>query len=138
MRPEEFYNKLHTHLNGQQWEAVCSTDGPILLLAVPGSGKTTVLVTRLGYMVCCAKIAPENILTVTYTVAAARDMAERFDSIFGGGLKERLEFRTINGICAKIIQHYGNRIGKSAFSLVSENADMNKMHSEFLRREQGN
>ena len=35
MRPEEFYNKLHTHLNGQQWEAVCSTDGPILLLAVP-------------------------------------------------------------------------------------------------------
>lgn len=138
MRPEEFYNKLHTHLNGQQWEAVCSTDGPILLLAVPGSGKTTVLVTRLGYMVCCAKIAPENILTVTYTVAAARDMAERFDSIFGGGLKERLEFRTINGICAKIIQHYGNRIGKSAFSLVSENADMNKMLSDFFRREQGN
>ena len=138
MRPEEFYNKLHTHLNGQQWEAVCSTDGPILLLAVPGSGKTTVLVTRLGYMVYCAKIAPENILTVTYTVAAARDMAERFDSIFGGGLKERLEFRTINGICAKIIQHYGNRIGKSAFSLVSENADMNKMLSDFFRREQGN
>lgn len=138
MRPEEFCNKLHTHLNGQQWEAVCSTDGPILLLAVPGSGKTTVLVTRLGYMVCCAQIAPENILTVTYTVAAARDMAERFDSIFGGGLKERLEFRTINGICAKIIQHYGNRIGKSAFSLVSENADMNKMLSDFFRREQGN
>ena len=75
MTYEQFSNQFDIHLNPQQSEAVRSIDGPVLLLAVPGSGKTTVLVTRLGYMIYCGQIAPEKILTVTYTVAAARDMA---------------------------------------------------------------
>lgn len=54
----------------QQREAVQAVNGPVLLLAVPGSGKTTVLVARLGYMIYCHKINPSNILTLTYTVAA--------------------------------------------------------------------
>ena len=54
-----------------------TVDGPVLLLAVPGSGKTTVLVNRLGYMLYCKEIDPSNILTLTYTVAATRDMSER-------------------------------------------------------------
>ena len=65
-------------LNPQQSEAVKTVNGPVLLLAVPGSGKTTVLVLRLGYMITNCGIDPENILTVTYTVAATRDMARRF------------------------------------------------------------
>ena len=89
-------------LNAQQTEAVKTVKGPVLLLAVPGSGKTTVLVLRLGYMIKRCGIAPENILTVTYTVAATRDMARRFAGFFGEELAARLEFRTINGICAKI------------------------------------
>ena len=90
-------------LNPQQSEAVKTVNGPVLLLAVPGSGKTTVLVLRLGYMITNCGIDPENILTVTYTVAATRDMARRFAGFFGEELASRLEFRTINGICAKII-----------------------------------
>ena len=82
MTYEEFCSKFHIRLNEQQSESVRSIDGPILLLAVPGSGKTTVLVTRLGYMVYCAGIAPENILTLTYTIAAARDMKNRFRFLF--------------------------------------------------------
>lgn len=66
----EFYNQFSLQLNEQQQSAVQSVTGPVLLLAVPGSGKTTVLVTRLGYMIFCRGIAPEKILTVTYTVAA--------------------------------------------------------------------
>ena len=74
----EFRNRFSIQLNQQQESAVQSVEGPVLLLAVPGSGKTTVLVTRLGYMIFCKGIAPERILTVTYTVAATKDMAERF------------------------------------------------------------
>ena len=55
----------------------------MLLLAVPGSGKTTVLVTRLGYMLCCCGIAPDQILTMTYTRAAAGEMKQRFAALFG-------------------------------------------------------
>ena len=66
MNFEEFKEKFHLQLNQQQEEAVQSVDAPTLLLAVPGSGKTTVLVTRLGYMIYCLDIPPEKILTVTY------------------------------------------------------------------------
>ena len=70
MEWKEFETTFSVKLNQQQKEAVQSTKGPVLLLAVPGSGKTTVLVTRLGYMIYCKNIPPERILTVTYTVAA--------------------------------------------------------------------
>ena len=101
-------------------EAVQAVEGPVLLLAVPGSGKTTVLVNRLGYMIYCKGIAPENILTLTYTVAATRDMASRFKQLFGDGMSERMEFRTINGICAKVIAFYGRLIGKTSFELCND------------------
>ena len=104
----------------QQKAGVLTTDSPVLLLAVPGGGKTTVLVTRLGYMIYCCGVKPEQILTLTYTVAATRDMAARFRQIFEKempaqpdpvfdsypGASSVPEFRTINGICAKIILFY--------------------------------
>ena len=120
MNWQEFEQRFPIQLNTQQKEAVQSVDGPVLLLAVPGSGKTTVLVTRLGYMVYCKGIDPGKILTVTYTVAATKDMAKRFAGYFGNDMAERLEFRTINGICAKIIQYYGKMVGRTAFELVRD------------------
>lgn len=116
----EFVNTFPIQLNQQQQEAVQSTEGAVLLLAVPGSGKTTVLVTRLGYMIYCRNIHPESILTVTYTVVATKDMSKRFADRFGEEMAEKLEFRTINGICARIIQYYGRKIGKTPFELVKE------------------
>lgn len=120
MEWKKFETTFSVKLNQQQKEAVQSTKGPVLLLAVPGSGKTTVLVTRLGYMIYCKNIPPERILTVTYTVAATKDMSERFAVRFGEDMAKRLEFRTINGICAMIIQYYGRRIGKTPFELVKD------------------
>ena len=116
----EFVNTFPIQLNQQQQEAVQSTEGAVLLLAVPGSGKTTVLVTRMGNMIYCRNIHPESILTVTYTVAATKDMSKRFADRFGEEMAEKLEFRTINGICARIIQYYGRKIGKTPFELVKE------------------
>ena len=116
----EFRNRFSIQLNQQQESAVQSVEGPVLLLAVPGSGKTTVLVTRLGYMIFCKGIAPERILTVTYTVAATKDMAARFARCFGAEMAERLEFRTINGICARVIQYCSWKSGRTAFSLLTD------------------
>ena len=131
---EEFKNRYHITFTEQQLKAVQSVEGPTLLLAVPGSGKTTVLVARLGYMIYCCGIAPENILTVTYTVAATKDMSRRFAQVFGEELSRRLEFRTINGICAKIIQYYGKCVGKKAFDLVTDEGFKAKLFSQIYQQ----
>lgn len=91
-------------------------------LAVPGSGKTTAITARVGYMIFCGGIAPENILTVTYSVAAARDMKKRFDGVFGGGIKT--QFRTIHGLCALIIRAYEKLIDTKAFELVDKESSV--------------
>lgn len=134
MTLEEFKNRYHITFTKQQLKAVQSVEGPTLLLAVPGSGKTTVLVARLGYMIYCCGIAPENILTVTYTVAATKDMSRRFAQVFGEELSQRLEFRTINGICAKIIQYYGKCVGKKAFDLVTDEGFKAKLFSQIYQQ----
>ena len=92
---QEFEQRFSIQLNEQQKQAVQTVEGPVLLLAVPGSGKTTVLVTRLGYMIHCKGIDPRRILTVTYTVAATKDMAARFAAKFGPKLAEQLKFGII-------------------------------------------
>lgn len=120
MEPSAFEKEYMSRFNAQQRKAVRQADGPILLLAVPGSGKTTVLVTRLGYMALCCEIKPEEILTVTYTVAATGDMRARCAEHFGEDLAKQFEFRTINSICAKIIQYYGRQYDRSPFALVSD------------------
>ena len=132
MDKNDFLTKYTSHLNENQLKAVQSVDGPTLLLAVPGSGKTTVLVNRLGYMVFCNGINPQNILTLTYTVAATNDMARRFVSIFGDEYDGLLEFRTINGICYKIIQRYSQMIGKPAFDLVADEKALGKILTDIL------
>ena len=130
----EFTSRFPIQLNQQQESAVQSVEGPVLLLAVPGSGKTTVLVTRLGYMIFCKGIAPERILTVTYTVAATKDMAARFARCFGADMAERLEFRTINGICARVIQYCSWKSGRTAFSLLTDEKRIAAMLSGIYQR----
>ena len=128
MTQEVFEEKYIAQLNDQQHEAVRAVDGAILLLAVPGSGKTTVLVTRLGYMVYCCGIQPGNILTMTYTVAATEDMKKRFASRFGPEYANRLEFRTINGVSSKIIQYYSeNHSRREAFALLNNEGELNRI-----------
>lgn len=122
---QAFEERFLSRLNPQQREAVQSVEGSILLLATPGSGKTTVLVTRLGYMICTRGIAPDAILTMTYTRAATRDMRRRFVSLFGEDAAENLQFRTINGVCVKIIERYCAQLGRSAFTLLEREQSVN-------------
>ena len=96
---EELKTKHKINLNPQQMQAVQAIDKATLLLAVPGSGKTTVIITRIGNMIYNHSILPEQILTLTFSVAAAKDMRERFVKIFGDEYAERLQFRTIHSFC---------------------------------------
>lgn len=122
MNYSEFKMKYQIQLNQQQEAAVRHVQGPVLVLAVPGSGKTTVLVTRLGYMIFCCGVRPEQILTITYTRAAARDMRDRFSKLFGRELGTKLDFRTINSLSVKIIQCYEKEQNTKAFDIISENS----------------
>ena len=88
-----------------------------------GSGKTTVLITRLGYMTEVCGIAPETILTMTYTVAATQEMRARFAARFGGELAARLEFRTINGVAARIIALYSRMYGRTPPELIRNESE---------------
>ena len=108
MTENEFKQRYISDMSTQQKQAVMTTDGAVLLLAVPGSGKTTVLITRLGYMIYCRGIAPSQILAVTYTRAATFELKKRFSESFGSEYAGSLEIRTINGLSAKITERYGS------------------------------
>lgn len=119
----EEYKKKYQYetLDPQQCAAIEATNGPVLLLAVPGSGKTTTLIARLGYLVYGKGVNAANILTCTYTVAATNEMRERFRAKFGDEYADQMEFRTINGICARIISLYEKQ-GHTAFELVADDS----------------
>ena len=129
----QFKAQFSIRLDPQQEAAVQAVEGPVLLLAVPGSGKTTVLVTRLGYMCQVRGIRPESILTMTYTVAAARDMERRFASFFGEEAAKLLSFRTINGVCSRIIRYYERVTGRSAFRLLEDSGRKSAFLGELYR-----
>lgn len=124
MNYNEFKEKFNIKLNFQQDIAVKYVDGATLLLAVPGSGKTTVIVTRLGYMLYCKGIDPSKILTMTYTVDATNDMRKRFASVFGSEYADKLEFRTINGVCTRIIMYYSKVKNIKSPTLVTNQSDI--------------
>lgn len=133
MDVKEFAKSYNLILNDQQLEAVSTTEGPCLLLAVPGSGKTTVLVTRLGYMIYECGINPEHILTLTYTKAATMDMAERFKSIFKGQFTEELKFSTINSLSNAILYKFSVDNGKEVFELEQDDGKRAKRISKIYR-----
>jgi len=124
---ETFRSRFGLSLNPQQEAAVRQGEGPALLLAVPGSGKTTVIVARLGYLLYCKGVDPASILTVTYTVAATRDMKERFRAVFGEEYADALAFRTINGICDTIIRTYACTKNRTPFTLVSRESELSAL-----------
>lgn len=94
------------HLSAAQQQAIRKVDGAELLLAVPGSGKTTTLVARLGYMIRERQISPENILVITFTRSAAADMQRRYASFFGEESAKKIHFSTINSFCYSVVLYY--------------------------------
>lgn len=124
-------------LSPEQEAAVRAVDGPVLLLAVPGSGKTTVLLQRLSYLVTACGVPPEQILTVTYTVAATRELSARCAALLGADLAGRLAFHTINGLSARILRLYEHTRGREAFRLVTDERVLTALVAELARESSG-
>ena len=101
-----FKEKYNINLNKQQERALLAVEGSNLLLAVPGSGKTTVLVDRLGHMVINKNISPQSILAITYNTAATKEMKRRFLAQFGEKYGKNIDFRTINSLALEIYRDY--------------------------------
>lgn len=98
-------------LNPEQERAVTSTEGPVLVVAGPGSGKTRVLAHRVAFMITERGVQPWHILAVTFTNKAAREMRERLERLIGPEQARKLMAGTFHSTCAKILRRDGHMIG---------------------------
>ena len=101
---------IYDTLNDRQQEAVFHTEGPLLILAGAGSGKTRVLTHRIAWLIDQIGVNPWNILAITFTNKAAGEMRERVDQIVGFG-SESIWVSTFHSMCVRILRRYIDRLG---------------------------
>ncbi|TCO71494.1 ATP-dependent helicase [Marinisporobacter balticus] len=119
-------NQQNIQLNSQQKQAVLHKDGPVLLLAVPGSGKTTTLICRTAHLILHHKIHPSNILSVTFSRFAAKDMKKRFYDVFGKIIHQNVYFSTIHRLALRIVGRYAKMNGFAYTIIEGEHATIHK------------
>ena len=118
-------------LNDRQREAVLATDGPVLILAGAGSGKTRVLVHRIAYLIDVVGVYPSQILAITFTNKAADEMRGRVDMLIGEGA-EHVWVSTFHSLCVRILRRHADRIGFTrSFSIYDSDDQLTLMKSVF-------
>lgn len=124
---------IYDSLNGPQREAVYHTEGPLLILAGAGSGKTRVLTHRIAYLIEEKGINPWNILAITFTNKAAGEMRERVDQIVGFGA-ESIWVSTFHSTCVRILRRHIDRLGYDTNFTIYDTDDQKTLMKDVCKR----
>lgn len=125
-------NNILEGLNNKQYEAVVNTEGPCLVIAGAGSGKTKVLTHKIAYLLNEKDIKPWNILAITFTNKAANEMKERVEKLVGEAAKD-IWMGTFHSICVKILRSFIDRIGYDKSFIIFDTSDQRTLIKECLK-----
>ncbi len=124
---------LLTGLNPQQQQAVTASDGPVLILAGPGSGKTRVLTHRVAWLVQELDVAPWRIMAVTFTNKAAREMRARLEGLLGSSHARNLTLGTFHATCARILRREFEAAGIAREYAIFDSDDQRRLIKQALK-----
>ena len=119
-------------LNNKQYEAVTNTEGPCLVIAGAGSGKTKVLTHKIAYLMGEKNVLPWNILAITFTNKAAKEMKERIELLVGDAAKD-MWIGTFHSICVRILRKFIDRIGFDSSFIIFDTSDQKTMVKQILK-----
>lgn len=125
-------DRLLNGMNPQQAEAVKATEGPLLIMAGAGSGKTRVLTHRIAYLMVEKGVNPYNILAITFTNKAAREMKDRINNILGGA-SENIWISTFHSMCVRILRRDIDRIGMNRNFTILDSTDQQSVIKSILK-----
>src|SRR5688572_3508682 len=126
-------SELLKNLNPAQQTAVQATDGPVLVLAGPGSGKTRILTHRIAHLIGAINVDPYNILAVTFTNKAAREMKERLDTLLGAGRAASLTVGTFHSICTRFLRRDIVHLGRERDFTIYDSDDQLRLMKRVLK-----
>ena len=124
---------IYDTLNEEQKDGVFTTEGPVLILAGAGSGKTRVLTHRVAYLIEECGVNPYNIMAITFTNKAAGEMRERIDDMVGYG-SESIWVATFHSTCVRILRRYIDRLGYSTNFTIYDADDQKTLMKEICKR----
>ena len=124
---------LVASLNPVQREAVLHTDGPVLIVAGAGSGKTRALTHRIAYLIREKGVSPGSILAITFTNKAAREMVERVEQLVGGRVAKGMWILTFHSTCARILRREHERLGLPSTFTIYDDGDTQRLITGVLK-----
>lgn len=125
-------DRLLNGMNPEQKKAVKATDGPLLIMAGAGSGKTRVLTHRIAYLIVEKRVNPYNILAITFTNKAAKEMKERIGNLMGG-VADEVWISTFHSMCVRILRRDIDRIGFSRNFTILDTGDQQSVIKAILK-----
>jgi DNA helicase II / ATP-dependent DNA helicase PcrA len=127
---------LLADLNEEQKEAVLATEGPVLVIAGAGSGKTKLLTHRIAYLIKEKKVSPRNILAVTFTNKAAGEMKNRVERLLGGGFYQRPWMGTFHHISVRILRTEIDKLGYKKSFVIYDEADQLSLAKKIMKEKE--
>lgn len=121
------------HLNAPQAEAVARVEGPLLVFAGAGSGKTRVITFRVASLVSTHRVPPYRILCVTFTNKAAREMRDRLEQLVGPEIAGDIAIGTFHATCARLLRRYADDVGLSKNFVIYDDADQRAVVARALK-----